>query len=136
CLFLIPYSAVQLAGVGYLLQGMTDNEIPFAVGVVIATILAIVFSFTAGIRSVMWTDALQAIVMVITATIVVFVVIHGLDGLGNFFDTLQTEHTLSLSVPGNGYFSFLTFLGLTLPWFFFSLSNPQVSQRLFMPSSL
>jgi len=41
-----------------------------------------------------------------------------------------------LSVPGNGYFNFLTFLGLTIPWFFFSLSNPQVSQRLFMPSSL
>src|SRR5699024_9983606 len=37
--------------------------------------------------------------------------------------------------PGPGLFSFTTFLGLTLPWFFFSLSNPQVSQRLFMPRS-
>ncbi|MBC7335897.1 MAG: sodium:solute symporter family protein, partial [Clostridia bacterium] len=27
-------------------------------------------------------------------------------------------------------------LGLTLPWFFFCLSNPQVSQRLFVPASL
>ncbi|HSH49776.1 MAG TPA: sodium:solute symporter family protein, partial [Halomonas sp.] len=33
-------------------------------------------------------------------------------------------------------FSLTTFLGLTIPWFFFSLSNPQVSQRLFMPASL
>lgn len=136
CLFLIPYSAVQLAGVGYLLQGITNNAIPFTVGVVIATILAIVFSFTSGIRSVMWTDSLQAVVMVIAATAVVLFLINGLGGFGHFFNTLQTDHPDALSVPGNGYFSFLTFLGMTLPWFFFSLSNPQVSQRLFMPASL
>lgn len=136
CLFLIPYSAVQLAGVGYLLQGITNQAISFTAGVVIATILAIVFSLTAGIRSVMWTDSLQAVVMVVTATAVVLFIIQGMGGFDQFFDTLQTDHPLAFSVPGNGYFSFLTFLGLTLPWFFFSLSNPQVSQRMFMPASL
>ncbi|HEU5139922.1 MAG TPA: sodium:solute symporter family protein, partial [Bacillales bacterium] len=136
CLFLIPYSAVQLAGVGYLLQGITDGEVPFTVGVVIATILAIVFSFAAGIRSVMWTDSLQAIIMVITSTLVMFFVVYGLGGFGELFGSIQANHPEMLSVPGNGFFDFLTFLGLTLPWFFFSLSNPQVSQRLFMPSSL
>ncbi|WP_106494604.1 sodium:solute symporter family protein [Lentibacillus sp. Marseille-P4043] len=136
CLFLIPYCAVQLAGVGYLLQGITNNAIPFTTGVIIATVLALLFSYTAGIRSVVWTDSLQAVIMIITSTIVVLLLIHGLGGFGQFFDTLKTNHPESLSVPGNGYFDFLTFLGLTLPWFFFSLSNPQVSQRMFMPSSL
>lgn len=136
CLFLIPYSAVQLTGVGYLLQGITNNAIPFTTGVIIATILAIVFSFIAGIRSVMWTDSLQAVVMIIASTVVVLLIVHGLGGFGHFFNTLATDHPKSLQVPGNGYFSFLTFLGLTLPWFFFSLSNPQVSQRLFMPASI
>lgn len=136
CLFLIPYSAVQLTGVGYLLQGITHNAIPFTTGVVIATLLAIVFSFISGIRSVMWTDSLQALLMIITSTIVVFLLIHGLGGLGGFFHTLHTKHAETLQVPGSGFFSFKTFLGLTIPWFFFSLSNPQVSQRLYMPSSL
>lgn len=136
CLFLIPYCAVQLAGVGYLLQGITNNAIPFTTGVVIATVLAILFSYTAGIYSVVWTDSLQAIIMIITATLVVLLVVHHLGGFGVFFDTLQINHPQALSVPGNGYFSFATFVSLTLPWFFFSLSNPQVSQRLFMPASL
>jgi SSS family solute:Na+ symporter len=136
CIFLIPYSAVQLAGVGYLLQGITGNAVPFTSGVIIATILAIVFSFIAGIRSVMWTDSLQAILMIITSTIVTLLIISGLGGFGKLFDTLATSHPDSLTVPGNGFFNFWTFLGLTLPWFFFSLSNPQVSQRMFMPSSL
>lgn len=136
CLFLIPYSAVQLAGVGYLLQGMTNNAIPFTTGVIIATVLAIVFSYIAGIRSVAWTDSLQALFMIVSATLVVILIINGLGGLGSFFDTLETNQPEALTVPGNGYFSFLTFAGLTIPWFFFSLSNPQVSQRLFMPASM
>lgn len=136
CLFLIPYSAVQLSGVGYLLQGVTNNTISYTTGVILATILAILFSYIAGIRSVAWTDSLQAIFMIISSTIVVLVLINELGGFHGFFHTLETNQPESLTVPGNGFFSFLTFLGLTVPWFFFSLSNPQVSQRLFMPASL
>ncbi|TRM12011.1 sodium:solute symporter family protein [Lentibacillus cibarius] len=136
CLFLIPYCAVQLAGVGYLLQGITGDVLPFTAGVVMATVMAILFSYTAGIRSVVWTDALQAVIMILTSTLVVLFVVQGLGGFGQFFTDLETNHPGALAVPGNGYFDFLTFLGLTLPWFFFSLSNPQVSQRLFMPASL
>ncbi|RDW16422.1 pantothenate permease [Oceanobacillus arenosus] len=136
CLFLIPYSAVQLAGVGYLLQGMTDNAISFTTGVIIATVLAIVFSFIAGIRSVAWTDSLQSLFMIITSTVVVIIIISKLGGLGDFLHTLETDHYELLTVPGNGFWSFTTFLGMTIPWFFFSLSNPQVSQRLYMPKSL
>lgn len=136
CIFLIPYSAVQLAGVGYLLEGMTDGAINFTTGVVMATAIAIFFSYIAGIRSVMWTDSLQALMMIVASTLVAFLVIQGLGGFSGLFGTLEAEHPASLSVPGSGLFSFVTFLGLCIPWFFFSLSNPQVSQRLFMPSSL
>mgnify|MGYP001197119313 CR=1 FL=1 len=136
CLFLIPYSAVQLSGVGYLLSGLTDNEISFSTGVLIATIMAVLFAYIAGIRSVAWTDSLQAIFMIISATLVILVLIHGLGGFNGFFQELETTHPESLTVPGNGFFDFLTFAGMTIPWMFFSLSNPQVSQRLFMPASM
>src|SRR5699024_740327 len=136
CLFLIPYSAVQLTGIGYLLSGVTNDAIPFTTGVLFATILAVLFSNIAGLRSVAWTDSLQALFMIITSTIVILVLINGLGGFSGFFEALQTDHPEALAVPGNGYFDFLTFIILTIPWLFFSLSNPQVSQRLFMPSSL
>lgn len=136
CVFLIPYSAVQLAGVGYLLQGITDNAIPFSAGTVIATIMAIVFTYMAGIRSVMWTDSLQAVFMLISSVIAVVLLIYGLGGFSGFFGALENQPSKMLAVPGNGYFNFLTFLGLTLPWIFFSISNPQVSQRLYMPKSM
>ncbi|MGO3057221.1 sodium:solute symporter family protein [Halomonas sp. AOP43-A1-21] len=136
CIFLIPYSAVQLAGVGYLLEGMTDGAITFTTGVVMATVIAVFFSYIAGIRSVMWTDSLQALMMIVASTLVAFLVIQGLGGFSGLFGTLEAEHPAALTVPGPGLFSLVTFLGLSIPWFFFSLSNPQVSQRLFMPASL
>lgn len=136
CIFLIPYSAVQLAGVGYLLQGMTNNEISFTTGVVIATIVAVIFSYIAGIRSVAWTDSLQALFMIVTSTLVVLFLVHELGGFGGLFHSLEMKNPELLAVPGNGFWSFPTFLGMTIPWLFFSLSNPQVSQRMYMPKSL
>ncbi|MDN5894327.1 MAG: sodium:solute symporter family protein [Nocardioides sp.] len=136
CVFLIPYAAVQLAGVGYLVSGMSDGAVSFTSGTILATILAIVFSLVAGLRSVAWTDSLQAIVMVISATLVVCFVVYRLGGAGDFFSSLSSDHSGALSVPGNGFFSFSVFLGLTLPWIFFSISNPQVSQRLYTPGSM
>ncbi|HSH49271.1 MAG TPA: sodium:solute symporter family protein, partial [Halomonas sp.] len=136
CIFLIPYAAVQLTGIGYLLQGTTDGAISYTTGILLATAIAILFSYVAGIRSVMWTDSLQAIMMMLASILVVFLVVQGLGGFQTLFDRLATEQPQSLTVPGSGLFSLTTFLGLTIPWFFFSLSNPQVSQRLFMPASL
>nr|WP_321457037.1 sodium:solute symporter family protein [uncultured Cohaesibacter sp.] len=136
CLFLVPYSAVQLAGIGYLLSGMSDGAISFPVGLVIATLLAIVLSYIAGIRSVMWTDSLQALLMIAASVLVTVVVIDRLGGFFVMFDKIAEAKPEMLQVPGPGLFSFKTMLGLTIPWFFFSISNPQVSQRLFMPKSL
>ena len=136
CLFLIPYAAVQLTGVGYLMSGMTDGAISFSTAVLIATVMALFFCYIAGIRSVVWTDSLQAVMMIVVSTIVALLVISELGGFDGLFTTLEQTKPETLSVPGSGLFSFWTFLGLTIPWFFFSLSNPQVSQRLFMPSSL
>src|SRR5690606_4309826 len=136
CLFLIPYSSVQLAGVGYLLSGMSGGSVSFTAGALIATVLAIALALIAGIRSVAWTDAFQALIMIVTSVGVVWVVAQGLGGFDSLFSALERDYPEWLTVPGNGFFSFATCLGLTLPWFFFSISNPQVSQRLFMLSSL
>jgi SSS family solute:Na+ symporter len=74
--------------------------------------------------------------MIVTSTLVILFLVSGLGGFSGFFDTLETKYPESLTVPGNGFFDFLTFIGMTVPWMFFSLSNPQVSQRLYMPASM
>ena len=135
-LFLIPYSSVQLTGIALLLEGMSRGAVPFVVGLALATAVAVVWAWMGGLRSVAWTDAFQALIMLVSSLWVLTSVLGQVNGLDGLFARLQQEAPEWLAVPGNGYFTFQTFVGLSLPWFFFALSNPQVSQRLFTPRSL
>ena len=137
CIFLIPYLAVQLMGVGYLMSGLSGGDIPYMAGVIIAGLLAIAWAIIAGMRSVTWTDSLQSLIMIVVSVFILFFIIYKhLGGFASFFGSIESKYSNFLSVPGPGFFKFKTFLGLTLPWFFFSISNPQVSQQLFIPRSL
>src|SRR6056297_2742596 len=86
CIFLIPYLAVQLMGVGYLLSGLSGGEIPFIFGVGIAVVLAIAWALIAGMKSVTWTDSLQSLIMILISIIILFYVIYQhLGGFREFF---------------------------------------------------
>ena len=135
--FLIPYSAAQLLGIGLLLNGLSGGGIPVMSGILVATLIAIAWSRIAGLRSIAWTDAFQAIVMILSASALLGVLISELGGLGTFFARFEAEHADLLTVPtGSGAWGINMFIGLALPWFFFCLSNPQVSQRFFIPKSV
>jgi len=134
-LFLIPYAAIQLMGIGYLLSTVSKEAFPLFMGMGIATVLAVIWSNIAGMRSVAWTDAFQALIMLVTSIATLFIVVHkGFGGFGEFFGRMNREIPELLAGPG--LFSFNLYLGLSLPWIFFSLSNPQVTQRLFVPKSV
>jgi len=136
-LFLIPYSAVQLIGIGALMNGMSNGAISFMAGLLIATFVAFVWAYMGGMRAVAWTDSLQALVMIVVSSLSVLFVVYGaFGGFGGLFETLEAKYPKWLTVPGPGFFNHKAFVALALPWFFFCLSNPQVSQRLFIPKSL
>lgn len=136
CVFLVPYSSVQLLGIGYILSGTTDGAIPVALGIVLGALVAAVWTLGAGLRSVAWTDAVQAIVILLSALAALFYVVDALGGWSAFAAGIAAEHGPYLTQPGPGLFGFATFVGLTVPWFFFAISNPQVSQRLFVTRDL
>ncbi len=135
--FLVPYSAAQLLGIGLLLNGISGGGIPVLAGILVATLLAIAWSRIAGLRSVAWTDAFQAVVMMVSAIILVALIMSELGGLPAFFSNFEVQYPDLLTVPsGSGLWGINMFIGLTLPWFFFSITNPQVSQRFFIPESV
>ncbi len=133
--FLIPYAAIQLMGIGYLLAGVSKGAIPLFGAMLLAILVALVWSNIAGLRSVAWTDALQGIIMLLASLAALcFLAYRGFGGFGNFFLTMNEEIPQLLAGPG--LFRFNVFFGLALPWLFFSVSNPQVTQRLFIPKSV
>ncbi|SFP42627.1 sodium:solute symporter family protein [Tranquillimonas alkanivorans] len=131
-IFLMPYCTTQMAGIGLLLSGVTGGAIGLEAAITVGALLAIFWTLVAGLRSVAWTDAGQAAVMLVSALLAVGFVISAIGGVGTFIERLSTDNPAWLDVPGPGLWSLPTFLALALPWFFFPLSNPQVSQRLFV----
>lgn len=133
--FLIPYAAIQLMGIGYLLSGVSQGAISQVAAMLVATLLAVTWSNMAGLRSVAWTDALQAVIMLVSSIITLcFMVYRGFGGFVEFFARMNRDIPELLAGPG--LFKLNVFIGLALPWLFFSISNPQVTQRLFVPQSV
>lgn len=130
--FLLPYCTTQMAGIGLLLSGVTDDSFDLFQAVLIGAVLAIVWTLFAGLRSVAWTDAAQAAMMLISGLIAVGFAIAALGGVDGFVSLTLENNPEWLSVPGPGLWSLGTFIALAVPWFFFAISNPQVAQRLFI----
>lgn len=131
-LFLIPYCTTQMAGIGLLLSGVTGGGISLQAAVATGAVLALIWTLFAGLRSVVWTDAAQAVVMMASGLLAVVLVVAALGGPEAMVAALATGDASWLDVPGPGLWSLGTFLALSVPWFFFAITNPQVSQRLFM----
>ena len=130
--FLMPYCTTQMAGIGLLLSGVTGGEISLIEAVATGALLAAIWTLFAGLRSVAWTDAVQAVVMLVSALLAILFAVAAIGGWGEFARISMETQAERLSVPGPGLWSFGTFVALSLPWFFFAISNPQVSQRLFI----
>ena len=130
---LIPYSSVQLMGIGFMVNGLSGGTIPFMVGVLIMAVLSGFTAWWAGMRSVAWTDAFQAITMIITSVIaLLFVMFHFFGSPGEFTLTITEQNPELLEFTWDPKL----FIGLTLPWAFFALTNPQVSQRMYVPDRI
>ena len=127
---LIPYSAVQLIGAGLLVNGLTGGEVPYMAGVLVMAALSGFSAIWAGMRSVAWTDAFQAVTMIVTSLVAVLFVMFGSFGSpGEFFTTVEQNNPELLGFNWDPKL----FIGITLPWAFFALTNPQVSQRMYVP---
>ncbi len=113
---LIPYTSIQIIGSAYLLQ------IDYVYAVIMIAFVVSFWAFLGGLRSVAITDAIQGIFMISMALLAV----------------LWTASNVSFGIPEsarfpNEFWTPLKFASLTIPWFFFALTNPQVSQRMFIP---
>lgn len=128
--FLMFYISAQMAGAGKML--FTTFEIPPAIGILIATAIIILTAFAGGFISVVWTDMVQSVMMLITLVglpIVAFVYIYTND--------LSISQSLATSGDSfNSWFGGLTGFSLgvlffnNFSWFFgFLGGQPQLSVR-------
>ncbi|KYC50537.1 MAG: cation symporter ActP [Candidatus Methanofastidiosum methylothiophilum] len=126
-LALIPYTSVQLTGVALILE--KNSNLNFSTGIIIVGILIALWAFLGGLRGVALTDSIQGIFMIVVS-------IFALIWVSLRFDFSAISSMGNLMYVPNSIWTPKFFLGLTIPWFFFALTNPQVFQRMFIPKDL
>ena len=78
------YLLAQLSAMVLLLQGMTDinPRTAFVAGVILLTVIMLVYETLGGFRAVAWTDMIQGGILMIGFVILLFVVLDHFGGLG------------------------------------------------------
>ena len=130
---LIPYISAQLIGIGSLFEGLGGGNF-YVIGVIVGSIIVLLWTYIAGIWSVATTDAYQGLWMLMAAStyiIWLFLFLYP----SNNVDLLEVLHILGEKglLGLSNFWSIPVFLAFTLPWIFFAVTNPQVVQRLYMP---
>ncbi len=129
---LIPYTSIQLIGLGLVLEKVANVD--FAVGVLLAAAVVVLWAFLGGLRGVAWTDAVQGFIMLSSAVLIVVWVLffaYSFESVAHGFERSKDI----LKFP-NEFWSATKFFAFITPWFFFALTNPQVFQRIFVPKDL
>ncbi|MDJ0509823.1 MAG: sodium:solute symporter family protein [Crocosphaera sp.] len=131
-IFTLPYLALQPIGAGYLLENLTNGQIPYFFGATFLTIIIVIYVLMGGMRSVALTDVLQGILMFILMITAFVVIAHNLGGFANITKETYTLKPELFSRSGVGdfftekkWFSFIALWSLTLPMF------PQMFMRFY-----
>ncbi|PAE30812.1 sodium/proline symporter [Oceanobacillus profundus] len=128
--FLMFYISAQMAGAGKML--FTTFDIPPVIGILIATAIIILTAFAGGFISVVWTDMVQSVMMLITLVglpIVALVYIYTND-LSISQSLAASDHSFNSWFGGLTGFSLGVLFFNNFSWFFgFLGGQPQLSVR-------
>lgn len=131
--FTFPYLALQIVGAGYIIENITNNEIPYFTGALILTIFTILYVWIGGMRSVARTDLKQGLLMIFLMIAAVVIVGNSLGGITEANQKAFELQPELFSRIGKGeiytpqkWFSLLIFWVFCIPMF------PQIFMRFYI----
>ncbi len=130
-LFLIPYVAIQIRGIGIFLEAVFPNALPYWGWGLCIIGLMLLYSETGGLKAIIFADVLQGTLLMIVVWLIASSCVKALGGVAEMFAQVEQVNAPLLSVPGpNGLFSVQFMLGSFLVLLLMPITQPQFSTRL------
>ncbi|MBN2815606.1 MAG: sodium:solute symporter family protein [Campylobacterales bacterium] len=123
------YMLTNLKAIGYIVEYVTGGAIGFTQGIIVMSIIMVIYETLGGMRSVAWTDAIQGVLLLVGVIIIFSVIlIHYGTPYANTELFLQNNSELFRSVTSADQIQWLSVLILI----FFGISvYPQAIQRIY-----
>ncbi len=86
--FLGSYAAAQLVAGSKALNVVFGWN--YNLGIIIGTVIVVIYCFSGGIRADIWTDALQTTIMIVSLLLLLFVAVVNCGGVGSLWQSLAT----------------------------------------------
>ncbi|MDX1635229.1 MAG: sodium/proline symporter [Marinobacter sp.] len=126
--FLGIYSAGQFKAGSLALHALFGWDM--WVGILIAMVVVILYSFAGGIRATIWTDAAQSLVMIGSMAMILIMSWRTIGGPSALFDNLRQQDPALMSLfPANLEFGVLFYLLGMMSGGFGSMGQPQIMVR-------
>lgn len=129
CIALMNFLLAQLKAMGHVASIVTDGAVPYEFGVAGLAAFILFYETRGGMRAVAWTDAAQAILMLVGLTALFAWILDGAGGMDTVTRTVAKLRPEAVVVPDAktcvGWFSTVALLGLG------SVVYPQAIQRIY-----
>ena len=126
--FTLPYIAIQAIASGRSLDTLVG--IPYLSGALMITAFIVVYVSLGGMRSIVWTDLIQALMMVGFTLSAFILIVRGSGGFISTHEEVYRSFPALFSRPGqDGSMLFGIWFGYLFLWFFADPMFPQLFQR-------
>ncbi len=130
---MIPYIAVQFLGGGIIIEMATNGLIPWKISTLIFFAIMIIYLWSGGLRAVVWTDALYAILIFIGMLLIGIIFVNLTGGIHDTFLTISKVNPTALQMPDQvyGINSYGVWISLLVVMPLGELMTPQIWIRIY-----
>ena len=136
-LFLIPYVAIQIRGISIFLNAAFPDFLPYWGWSGLLVILMLVYSEIGGLKAIMYSDAIQGVILLVVIWIIGLTCLKMAGGLEAGTEAVLASNSELLSLPGpKGLFSSPFLIASAIAIVMIPVSQPQFTTRLVVMKDL
>lgn len=130
-LFLIPYVAIQIRGISIFLNAAFPDLLPYWSWSLLLVILMLIYSEIGGLKAIMYSDAIQGVILLGVIWIIGITCLNMAGGLESALTQVAESNAGLLSLPGpKGLFSSPFLIASAIAIVLIPISQPQFTTRL------
>ena len=133
-LFNLPYTVIQIAGIGKVLNALSEGAISYPIAAFVVLVVIFIYASLGGLKGVIITDVVQGVFGIIMMLLLAaFFVGDKWGGLGEMFAQIQQKSPEHLKLPGpEGLMTHWFVIAKTLSIALISLTYIQLFSRLLL----